>query len=222
MNTSTPIRTIGGVTAAALGLILTACSSGNATNNAGAATGSPTSSAVPPSASASVSSAASPSVAAIPAATGPHNELDVMFARDMIPHHRQAVEMAALAETRASDQRVKDLAAGIKQAQDTEVTLMAGWLTGWGEPVPAPDQAHTAHGPGMMTHADMEDLTATSGSAFDRMFCDMMIRHHQGALEMAGVAKTQGQNPAVRALAERVVTTQTAEIAQLRAISGSR
>jgi len=114
-----------------------------------------------------------------------------MFARDMVPHHRQAVEMATLAETRASDRRVKDLAARIRKAQDTEITTMAGWLTGWGQPVPPPDAGHTAHGPGMMNHADMEDLKAASGKAFDRMFCDLMIRHHQGALEMGRC----GQDP---------------------------
>jgi uncharacterized protein (DUF305 family) len=143
-----------------------------------------------------------------------------MFARDMIPHHRQAVEMATLAETRASDRRVKDLAGHVRKNQDAEVTMMAGWLTGWGESVPAPDAGHTAHGPGMMMHADMEDLKAANGAAFDRKFCDMMIRHHQGALEMAGVAKTEGQNPAVRALANEVVKTQTAEVAELRTILG--
>ena len=72
------------------------------------------------------------------------------------------------AETRANDPRVKALAGRIHQTQDAEVNLMAGWLSGWGEAVPAPDQAHTAHGPGMMNHADMEDLKASSGAAFDR------------------------------------------------------
>jgi uncharacterized protein (DUF305 family) len=158
---------------------------------------------------------------AIPAASGPHNDLDVMFARDMVPHHRQAVEMAELATTRAADPRVKALAARIRSAQDAEITAMASWLTAWGEQVPPPDQAHTAHGPGMMTHAEMEDLKAASGKNFDRMFCDMMIRHHQGALQMAEAATTRGQNPAVRALGAEITKTQTAEIRELKAILAS-
>lgn len=165
-----------------------------------------------------VAATSSAPVAPIPPATGPHNEIDVMFPTDMIPHHRQAVEMAALAATKANDPRVKDLARRIGTAQDSEVTLMAGWLTTWGEPVPAPDQMHTAHGPGMMTHAEMEDLKDTKGLAFDRMFCDMMIRHHEGALQMAEVTSTRGQNPAVVALAKQVFAVQTAEVAELHSI----
>jgi uncharacterized protein (DUF305 family) len=159
--------------------------------------------------------------ATIPPATGPHNDLDVMFATDMIPHHRQAVEMAELAATRAKDPRVTALARRIGEAQAAEVKLMASWLRKWKQPVPPPDQLHTSHGPGMMTHAEMEDLKDAKGAAFDRMFCDMMIRHHEGALEMAGVTKEEGKNRAVIALARLVVTTQTAEIDELRDIQDS-
>jgi uncharacterized protein (DUF305 family) len=157
----------------------------------------------------------------IPPATGPHNELDVMFATDMIPHHRQAVEMAEMAQTRAKDPRIKDLARRIGQAQQAEVKLMSSWLRRWKQPVPPPDQMHTSHGPGMMTHAEMEDLKAAKGTAFDRMFCDMMIRHHDGALQMATITQENGKNRAVIALAKLVVDTQTAEVDELRSIQDS-
>jgi uncharacterized protein (DUF305 family) len=158
---------------------------------------------------------------AVPAMSGPHNEIDSMFATDMIPHHRQAVEMAKLASTAASDPRIKALAERIERTQDAEIAFMAGWLKAWGDAVPAPDEMHSAHGPGMMTHAEMEDLKTVKGSTFDKMFADMMVRHHQGALQMAGVTKEQGQNPAVRALATNVVITQTAEVAELTEILDS-
>lgn len=64
------------------------------------------------------------------------NDADVTFATDMIPHHRQAVEMAKLAETRAKSPEVKNLAVQILNAQDPEIQTMSGWLTAWGKPVP--------------------------------------------------------------------------------------
>ena len=78
-------------------------------------------------------SAASPSASA-PASA--QNAADVAFAKGMIPHHRQAVEMAGLAATRASSSKVKALATKIKQAQDPEIKTLSGWLTAWGEQVP--------------------------------------------------------------------------------------
>ena len=81
----------------------------------------------PPGASSS-SAPAAPSASAQPSAT--FNDADVMFAQMMIPHHEQAVEMADLAATRASDPEVKELATKIKAAQDPEIQTMKGWLTG--------------------------------------------------------------------------------------------
>ena len=65
------------------------------------------------------------------------NKTDVGFAQDMIPHHRQAVAMADLAETRASDPKVKKLAAQIAGAQDPEIDTMTGWLKDWNQKVPS-------------------------------------------------------------------------------------
>ncbi|MGO4421163.1 DUF305 domain-containing protein, partial [Streptomyces sp. MCAF7] len=100
-----------------------------------------------------------------------HNEADVSFAQGMIPHHRQAVEMADLAPTRASSAQVKKLAADIKKAQDPEIRTMSGWLEAWGEKVPEamPGMDHSQHEgmPGMMSSKDMEELKKASGAAFD-------------------------------------------------------
>ena len=220
-------RAIPVIVAAVTAAALTAC--GTTDTPASTANGDPTT--VATSAAPSTAASIEPTVAtpapstlptgAIPPLKGPHNELDGMFATDMIPHHRQAVEMAVMARTRAGDPRIKALAGRIEQSQGAEITLMASWLKSWGEKVPPPDELHTSHGPGMMTHAEMEDLKAAKGAAFDRMFAEMMVRHHQGALEMADVTKTRGQNPSVRALATNVVITQTAEVAELNQLLGS-
>ncbi|MFG1846505.1 DUF305 domain-containing protein [Micromonospora carbonacea] len=152
-------------------------------------------------------------------------DADVMFAQMMIPHHRQAVEMAELAETRAADPEVKRLAAAIKAAQAPEIATMTGWLTGWGRPVPSPAPGH-GHDmpemdhemPGMMSEADMAKLAGARGVGFDRQFLTMMIAHHEGAIAMAREELAEGANPAAKALAQQIATSQQGEIDQMRKI----
>ncbi|GAA4061433.1 DUF305 domain-containing protein [Nonomuraea soli] len=143
------------------------------------------------------------------------NDADVMFAQMMIPHHRQAVRMADLAATRAADPEIKELAGRIKAAQDPEITTLTGWLTAWGEPVEAPMH----HGmPGMLSDDDMARLGAAQGAAFDRLFAEQMIAHHEGAIEMAETERSDGRDPAAKALAKEIAEAQKAEVAQLRKI----
>ncbi|PWR16148.1 DUF305 domain-containing protein [Micromonospora sicca] len=144
-------------------------------------------------------------------------EADVMFARMMIPHHQQAVEMAELADSRAADPEVKKLAGQIKAAQAPEIATMNGWLTAWGAPAPSASAGHgtpgMTHGmPGMMSDADLAKLEAASGVDFDRQFLTMMIAHHEGAITMAQEEIASGAKPDARALAERIVTAQRGEI----------
>lgn len=157
------------------------------------------------------------------ASTGPFNATDVQFATDMIPHHRQAVDMAALADTKASSAEVKALAAKIRKAQEPEIAAMSGWLTAWGEPVPSPGAMHHDMGdmggmPGMLTDTELRRLAAATGAAFDKLFLALMIKHHEGAVETATAAQAQGANPAVKQLAAAVVTGQTAEVAEMKAL----
>ena len=146
------------------------------------------------------------------------NQADVAFATDMITHHRQAVEMAEMAGSRASAPEVKMLAAQIAAAQGPEIDLMSGWLESWGAPVPEEMSGMDMSGsmPGMMSLADMDALKAASGTTFDRQFLTMMIAHHQGALQMANTEIGQGSNPDAVALAQKVTSAQTAEIATMK------
>ncbi|MFE3449947.1 DUF305 domain-containing protein [Nonomuraea sp. NPDC059194] len=164
--------------------------------------------------------AAAPSAApsAAPAATTANgfNEADVTFAQMMIPHHQQAVEMAELAETRAEDPEIKELAKKIKAAQDPEIQTMQGWLKAWGKPEPTGGMHHSM--PGIMTEEQMKELEAAKGVAFDKRFAELMIAHHQGAIEMARTEQKAGADPAAKELAETIETTQQAEIAQLRTL----
>ncbi|TMR97153.1 DUF305 domain-containing protein [Nonomuraea basaltis] len=147
------------------------------------------------------------------------NDADVMFAQMMIPHHQQAVEMAELAETRASDKEIKELAAKIKAAQDPEIQTMRGWLTTWGRPMPSGGMDGMDHGmPGMMSEDDMKKLESAKGAAFDRRFAQLMIAHHNGAIEMARTEQQQGADPEAKKLAQTIETAQQAEVAQLQKI----
>jgi uncharacterized protein (DUF305 family) len=163
--------------------------------------------------------AEAPTAAATPA--GEHNDADVTFAGHMILHHQQALQMASMAGYQATTPAVKQLATAIKAAQDPEIKLMSGWLTGWGEPVPSP--SHGDHGPempGMMTEDEMSDLGNAKGTMFDRMWTQRMIKHHQGAVTMAKTEQVTGKNPAAIALAKKIQTTQTAEIAIMQRLLG--
>jgi uncharacterized protein (DUF305 family) len=166
----------------------------------------------------SSSAPAATTASAQPAA--PFNDADVMFAQMMIPHHEQAVEMAELAETRAADTEIKELAAKIKAAQDPEIQTMQGWLTAWGKPLPSEGMDHgMGHGmPGMMSEEDMKKLEDAKGKAFDRRFAELMIEHHEGAIEMARTEQSQGSHPEAKELAKTIESAQQAEIEQMQAI----
>ncbi|MFD7446457.1 DUF305 domain-containing protein [Streptomyces sp. NPDC059909] len=164
----------------------------------------------------------SPSASA-PAAQGQHNAADLAFAKGMIPHHRQAVEMADLAPSRAESAEVKKLTAAIKDAQDPEIQTMSGWLTSWGEEVPAEGAMdHSMHGTGgMMTAEEMDQLKNSSGKAFDTAFMKMMIKHHEGAVAMAKTEQAEGAYEPAKKMAGEIITSQTAEITQMNKLLGA-
>lgn len=147
---------------------------------------------------------------------------DVVFAQGMIPHHEQAVEMAdiALDPTVEAGEEVIALATRVKAAQDPEIEMMTMWLDEWGQPM----QMDTSDGhdmssmEGMMSVEDMEALSAARGEDFDRMWMEMMIRHHEGAIAMAEAATTDASNADVIALADAVIAAQQAEIDEMQAL----
>ncbi|OXM51760.1 DUF305 domain-containing protein [Amycolatopsis thailandensis] len=151
-----------------------------------------------------------------PAQAG-HNQADVTFAQGMIPHHEQALTMAKLVDGRTRNAKVVDLAARIKQAQDPEIQQLTGLLKGWGV---APSGGHSAHGSmsGMMTEDDLAELGKAKDAAFDKRWLEMMVKHHEGALAMAKTALQQGSDAEVKALAQKVIDGQQAEITEMRAL----
>ena len=143
-----------------------------------------------------------------------HNEADVSFAQDMIPHHRQATEMSAMVESRTENADIRELASKITAAQQPEIDLMSGWLKSWDEEVPEEMSGmdHSGGMPGMMSPDDMAGLEKASGEEFDRMFLTMMIAHHEGAIEMAKTEEADGAFADAIELARRIQKDQAAEI----------
>lgn len=167
--------------------------------------------------------------AAVEGAAGPqpHNAADVTFAQGMIPHHQQAITMSDLALAEAQRTEVKDLARRIKDAQQPEIDQMKGWLSQWGEE--ASGDEHAGHGGGsmdmdmgmgmgMLSDDEMSRLRAAEGAEFDRLFLEGMIRHHEGAVDMARTEVAEGQFTEATGLARRIIEDQQAEIAEMRGL----
>ena len=137
-----------------------------------------------------------------------------MFAQMMIPHHQQAVDMGELAETRASDPRVREIASRILNEQAPEIEQMKGWLDYAGAPM---EMGHEMGMDGMLSEKEMLELEKATGAVFDKLYVEGMIEHHKGAILMAEMI-TNSKNAEARALAEAIVTSQTAQIKELTQI----
>lgn len=149
------------------------------------------------------------------------NDADVTFAQSMIPHHQQAVEMARMAQSKASSAEVKALADKIAAAQGPEIDVMTGWLKDWGKSTSSPSNMSgmdMGSMPGMMSDAEMKKLDASTGAQFDRMFLTMMIAHHNGAIEMAKTEQSAGKDQKAVKLARSIESAQSAEIATMRGL----
>jgi uncharacterized protein (DUF305 family) len=152
------------------------------------------------------------------------NTADVDYARMMIVHHTQALEMTELVPDRARSTKVKALADRIAAAQGPEISSMRGWLREYVEDETAEkggngekggSHAHTPM-PGMATEAQLKKLRAARGEAFDQLFLTLMITHHEGAITMATDVKGQGNNVRVEEMADDVIAQQTSEITRMR------
>ncbi|MFC9893731.1 DUF305 domain-containing protein [Nocardia sp. NPDC127579] len=160
------------------------------------------------------SSSAAPATSA-PGARTDFNDADIAFLQGMYPHHAQAVEMAKLVPGRSQNPQLLALATSVEQAQSPEMQQISSLLQSFGKPVPSTTGDHSGHGgsmPGMMSTEQMDALRAASGTAFDRMWMEMMIQHHQGAITMSDTEIAGGVNPDSLALARAVIAAQKAEI----------
>ena len=143
--------------------------------------------------------------------TSDFSGVDIMFAQMMIPHHQQAIDMSALAESRALSPEVKALASKISAEQGPEIEQMRAWLKAANAPT---EMGHQMPMDGMLSEAELERLTNASGAEFDELFILGMIAHHEGAIEMAQMV-VDSKNLEARELGETIIKMQTLEIAEL-------
>jgi len=150
---------------------------------------------------------------------------DVKFMSDMIPHHHQALQMAELVGGRSNNPELIDVAGRINGSQGDEIEFMQQWLRERGERVPDPtahSAMHTSHTmAGMATPEQMAELAAASGADFDRLFLQLMITHHEGAVKMVEElleAPGSAFDPVLFEFTSDVTNDQKAEIERMNAL----
>jgi uncharacterized protein (DUF305 family) len=147
---------------------------------------------------------------------------DVRFMQGMIGHHAQALEMAALVPERTERDDMRLLAKRIDLSQADEIRMMQHWLEARGQQVPGAHAHHAAGAvlmPGMLSAEEMARLAAARGDAFDRLFLELMIKHHEGALTMVKelyATAGAGQESEIYAFTSDVDADQRMEIDRMR------
>jgi len=154
-----------------------------------------------------------------------YSPADVRFMQDMIPHHHQALEMAALVAERTNNRELIDVAGRIEASQGDEIAFMQDWLRERGERVPDPTTHHGMHMhhemAGMATPEQMAELAASEGTAFDRLFLTLMITHHEGAITMVEELLEQpgsAYDPVLYEFTADVTNDQAAEIQRMNVL----
>ncbi|QXE38196.1 DUF305 domain-containing protein [Streptomyces sp. GMY02] len=145
------------------------------------------------------------------------NSADFNYAQMMIVHHGQALKMTELVEARAGSEAVKRLGERIAASQKPEIESMKGWLKSQGGAKQQHGHDHATM-PGMATEAQLAQLRAAKGKAFDELFLKLMTVHHQGAITMATEVLTDGKNVLVEEMANEVIAQQTVEMNRMRSM----
>lgn len=171
-------------------------------------------------------------------ATPANTSAEAGFARDMQVHHQQGVELAMIVRDLTDDDATRLLAYDIATTQAQQSGQMYGWLAEWGLPQAAPEpsmtwmtrpaddgEAHDGHGsgdgaahepgepmPGLATPEQIAELRTLEGVEAERMFLELMIAHHRGAVDMAEAVLARSSYPVVVSLAESIVRSQESEI----------
>ena len=153
--------------------------------------------------------------------------MEAGFARDMIVHHAQAVQMAETVRKRTSSEEIRVLATDIVLTQQAEIGQMRGWLDVWGLPAAGgatgPAMAWMGHPttgtmPGMATPEDLARLQQASPEEVDEQVLRLMIPHHQAAVVMAEAILERSDRPEVQHLAQKTIASQQAEIRGMQAL----
>lgn len=162
----------------------------------------------------------SPEEAAQAQAGLPYVEEDVEFVRDMLHHHAQALVMTGYVDDRTTNRDIRLLAERMEISQTDEIAQLEKWLRDRAEPIRDPDAAHDAHAdmPGLLTDEELARLEAATGTEFERLFLEFMIKHHEGAIQMVVDLDEAGggQETEIGLFARHVEADQGIEIARMQ------
>jgi uncharacterized protein (DUF305 family) len=147
--------------------------------------------------------------------------VDQTFMRHMSTHHDQGIVLASIAAERASDPHLRALSNLMAASQRGEARIFARWWASWfGEPMQVCSAEERASMPGLLDTADVAKLGSAEASSFDRLFVDLMIKHHKGAVAMADSELGHGSDPRLRIMAHAIRHEQQGEIALMRGVDG--
>lgn len=154
-----------------------------------------------------------PGAASLPASTA-DAAYDLQFLDSMSKHHQMAIDMAKAGHDKFMHTELKDMAKKMVEDQEREIAQMKQWRDQW---YPGAAPAENLQMPGMSSMSmDMTHMQTVSGKQLERMFIDMMIPHHQGAIEMARDAMAKAEHQEIKDLAQKMITGQQKEIDQLQ------
>ena len=147
------------------------------------------------------------------------------FARDMMVHHAQAVEMAEIVRDKTGSEEIRTLAADIALTQQAQIGQMQGWLQVWDLPPTGIEPAmswmgepHEGRMPGMASPEEINDLQQASPEEAEALFLQLMVPHHEAAVPMAQAVLEETDRKEVERLAGSIVASQQAEIELMRGL----
>ena len=151
------------------------------------------------------------------------------FARDMMVHHAQAVQMAEIVRDKTESEEIRTMAADIALTQQAQIGQMQGWLAVWGLPATGREPAMTWMGhptegrmPGMASPEELNDLQQASPEEADTLFLQLMIPHHEAAIPMSEAVLEETDRPEVERLAGAIAASQRGEIEMMKGLLNQR
>lgn len=130
-----------------------------------------------------------------------------VFIKEMIPHHQEAIDTSRIVLAQTQDPELKKFTQDVIDVQTTEVSQMKGWLKSW-------FNEDYAGNPGYMPM--MGDLSKFAGKDLDKVYVEGMIRHHQGAIEMARKVLQLNPRPEIKKMADDIISVQQTEVTTLQ------
>jgi uncharacterized protein (DUF305 family) len=147
--------------------------------------------------------------------------VDRTFIRHMSTHHEQGILLASIAAERAGDPHLRALSNLMAASQKGEAKILARWWASWFvEPMQICSAQERASMAGLLDMTEVAKLRSTEASSFDRLFVDLMTKHHKGAVAMADSQLRDGSDPRLRIMAHAIRHEQQGEIALMHGVNG--